>query len=209
MLRFSSASAVRWFPTLCLISGVLLLAVGCGQNATSGQAQQTSVDGKSASTQNCDMQASWAEGFNSLKSLKQAKDLDLAVQGKFTKILSTEGSMNPSGDSLFTNLVFTVSKVLLSSHNQLNGSVRDITIHQSGGLQGNTLHQVCGDPLFQVGEEAILFLHQFSPGHYMVIGGPSGRFVVRDGLVQSVGDFGVKLPAGLSVQQYYALWEKA
>ncbi|MFL6116488.1 MAG: hypothetical protein ACJ786_34795, partial [Catenulispora sp.] len=32
------------------------------------------------------------------------------------------------------------------------------------------------DPVFTVGEAATLFLHEYEPGKYYVIGGPNGRF---------------------------------
>lgn len=48
-----------------------------------------------------------------------------------------------------------------------------------------------------------------SAGQYFVAGGPSGRFEVHNGLVQPVKDEGVRLPAGLTEQQFYALLQAA
>ncbi|MEO6888691.1 MAG: hypothetical protein ABI456_05905 [Ktedonobacteraceae bacterium] len=142
--------------------------------------------------------------YASLKELKRAEGLDLAVQGTFTTILNTQGSGPPS-----TDFSFVISKVLLDPHHLLKYPSASITIHQIGGWQGNTLHQACGDPLFQVGEKAILFLHQGSPGQYFVIGDPSGRFEDHRGIVQPVNDGGVQLPSNLTEQQFYALLQKA
>lgn len=150
--------------------------------------------------------------YETLGELKRATALDLAVQGVFTTILSTQGQENPSSGSngpISTNFSFTISKVLLDPHHLLTSSPTHITIHQTGGWQGNTLHQVCGDPLFRISEGTILFLHQFSPGQYLVIGGPSGRFEVHHGFVQPVNDEGVKLPPNLTEQQFDALLQKA
>jgi hypothetical protein len=157
------------------------------------------------------MEASWAMGYKSLKELKRAAAMDLAVQGTFTAIQSTEGQASSGGSNglLATDFSFMISKVLLDPHHALKTSPASIIIHQTGGRSGGTLHQVCDDPLFRVGEEAILFLHQFSPGHYFVIGGPSGRFEVDNGRVQPVNNEGVKLSPGLTVQQFYALLQKA
>lgn len=156
------------------------------------------------------MQASWAMGYRSLKELKQATALDLAVRGTFTAIQGTQGQAPSSGSSdlLSTDFSFTINKVLLDPHHLFNSS-SSVTIHQTGGRVGSTLHQVCDDPLFRIGEEAILFLHQFSPGQYFVMGGPSGRFEVRQDLVEPVNDEGVKLPAGLNEQQFYIMLQEA
>jgi len=173
----------------------------CGQNAAAGQ---TAAQVGGTPSQGCDIEVSWAMHYGSLKGLKRAAGLDLAVQGTFTTILNTQGSGLISSD-----FSFVTSKVLLDPQHLLKRSSASITIHQSGGWQGNTLHQVCGDPLFQVGEKAILFLHQGSPGQYFVIGGPSGRFEDHRGIVQPVNDGGVQLPSNLTEQQFYALLQKA
>jgi hypothetical protein len=147
---------------------------------------------------------SWTKGYSSLKGLKQ--DADLGVQGHFTAVVDTP---NDSSGLVSTDFTFTITRVLWDPHHQIPGSTSNITIHQTGGCIGDTLYRVDDDPLFQIGEEAILFLHQFSPDQYYVIGGPSGRFEVRNGLVQPVNDEGVKLPSGLTEQQFYALLRSA
>jgi len=150
--------------------------------------------------------------YESLGELKHATALDLAVQGTLTTQLRTQGQMNPTGGSngpLSTDFSFTISKVLLDPHHLLTRFPAPITIHQTGGWFGSTLHQVCGDPLFRVGEGAVLFLHQFGPGQYFVIGGPSGRFEVRHGFVQPVNDEGVHLPPNLTEQQFETLLQQA
>ena len=209
MSRCSLAPYWQYARLVCLISGALLLLASCGQSDTAGQ---TSAQAGGTSPQGCDMEVSWAVGYGSLQELKRAEGLDLAVQGTFTSILSTHGQVNPPNGQdgpLSTTFSFVISRVLLDPHHLLKSSAGTLTIHQTGGRLGNTLHQVCGDPLFQVGEEAILFLHQFSPGQYFVIGGPSGRVEVHNGLVQPVNDEGVKLPSGLTEQQFYALLQQA
>jgi hypothetical protein len=41
------------------------------------------------------------------------------------------------------------------------------------------------------------------------MGGPSGRFEVRKGLVQPVNNEGVKLPSSLTEQQFYIMLQTA
>lgn len=209
MSRFSSASLWRYSWLVCLLSGMLLAS--CGQNATARQnvvqAGQTSAQVGRTSAQGCDIEVSWARFYSSLTELKRATELDLAVQGTFTAVQATQGDAPSAGPStpLMTDFSFTISKVLLDPHHVLGGSSSSITIRQAGGQIGATVHQVCGDPLFRVDETAILFLHHSDAGQYFVMGGPSGRFVVHDGLVQPVNDEGVRLPAGLTEQQFYTM----
>ncbi|MBA2288474.1 MAG: hypothetical protein H0W02_23605 [Ktedonobacteraceae bacterium] len=201
MLRFSRAPVWRYCLLICFLSTAFLLLAGCGQNAT---ARQTSTRVGRAPSQSCDIEVDWAMHYGSLKGLKRAEGLDLAVQGTFTTMLNTQGSGPPSSD-----FSFVIGKVLLDPHHLLKRPFTSITIHQIGGWQGNTLHQACGDPLFQVGEKAILFLYHGSPDQYFVIGGPSGRFEDHNGIVQPVNAQGVQLPSNLTEQQFYALLQKA
>ena len=197
MSRLSRVPIPRYPRLACLLPGILLLLGGCGQNADTGQAgaQLTCKPNHIVG-----IAASWAKGYSSLNGLKQ--DADLGVQGHFTAVV--EAATDSSGLA-YTDFTFTITQVLWDPHHQIPGSTSSITIRQTGGCIGDTLYKVDDDPLFQIGEEAILFLHQFSPGQYYVIGGPSGRFEVRNGLVQPVNDEGVKLPSDLTEQQFYAL----
>lgn len=209
MVSFASFFFWRYFRLVCCLAGALVVLAGCGQNAAGGAVSAGLGNG---SAPKCDMQVSWAMGYSSLHELKTATDLDLAVEGTFTKILSTQGQFAPANGQdalLSTDFSFAVSKVLLDPHHTPGKVSTNLTIRQSGGRLGGTLHQVCDDPLFQTGEGTILFLHQFQPGHYSVMGGPSGRFEMRAGLVQPVNDEGVKLAKNLTSAQFYALLQQA
>lgn len=202
MLSFCKVLFWKRALLLCLTMGSLLLFSGCGQNANGGQ---TSAQTNGVSTQRCGLEVSWAIFHSSLKELKRATSLDLAVQGKFTAIIATAHQTDP----ISTDFSFAISKVLLNPHSMLQNAGTSITIHQTGGWRGDTLCQVSDDPLFRVGEEAILFLHQSSSGRYFVDGGPSGRFEVRDGLVQPVNDEGIKLPPATTEQVFYTMLQEA
>jgi hypothetical protein len=84
-----------------------------------------------------------------------------------------------------------------------------ISLHCVEGVLGLFQTNAIETTVELVGEEAILFLHQFSPGQYFVMGGPSGRFEVRKGLVQPVNNEGVKLPSSLTEQQFYIMLQTA
>ena len=201
MPRFSLVPFRRYPRLVCLLPGVLLLLASCGQNADAGQASAQSA---CKPDHIVGVEASWTKGYSSLKGLKQ--DADLGVQGHFTAVVDTP---TDSSGLVYTDFTFTITQVLWDPHHQIPASASSITIRQTGGCIGDTLYRVDDDPLFQIGEEAILFLHQFSPDQYYVIGGPSGRFEVRNGLVQPVNDEGVKLPSDLTEQQFYALLRRA
>ena len=84
-----------------------------------------------------------------------------------------------------------------------------LTLRQTGGVDNGTRYVVEDDPLFQRGEQAVLFLHEFSSGHYYVVGGPSGRFLVQGGNVKPVNDEGVHLPATLTESGFYTQVQNA
>lgn len=200
----SSRQPLPWRHSLhfCLLLSSFLLLAGCGQNAGGGQ---TVAQTKGLPAQHCGLEVSWAMFYTSLKDLKRTPSLDLAVQGKFTDIIATSQQTDP----ISTDFSFAISKVLLNPHRMPQNAGSSLTIHQNGGWRGGTLCQVSDDPLFRIGEEAILFLHQFGPGSYFVDGGPSGRFEVRNDLVQPVNDEGVKIPHTTTEQAFYAMLQNA
>ena len=136
------------------------------------------------------LDASWAKLYHSFPDLKH--DADLAVQGTVTQVLQTVSPTDGTPPS--TDFLFTVSRVLQDPAHRLQGNT--LTLHQTGGRVGNTLYQVDDDPLFQVGEQSILFLHEYQPGFYFVIGGPSGRFVIQSGAVKPINNEGVPYAGG-------------
>jgi hypothetical protein len=71
-----------------------------------------------------------------------------------------------------TDFAFAIQQMIYDPHQM--GIGKNLIIHQTGGIVNSQQAEVGDDPLFRVGERAILFLHQFSPGHFYVEGGPSG-----------------------------------
>lgn len=132
------------------------------------------------------LDASWAKGYTSIAALKQ--DADLAVDGTIGRVIAvTKDSKN----LVFTDYALEVRSV---AFNRKRISVApEIVVHQTGGTVGNTRYEVTDDPLFNAGEHVVLFLQQYSPGHYFVIGGPTGRFEVQNGLVKAFSPDGVNL----------------
>ncbi|HEU4784718.1 MAG TPA: hypothetical protein VFS83_15360 [Ktedonobacterales bacterium] len=182
----------------CLLSVPLILG-GCatatppagsgqqGQTTTAVSAPPTSYHPSKTVTYG----ASWATLYHDLKSLKQSADLGVAGTISRVSTVSTD-----EGGIVYTDFVFTVKTTLLDPKHRLNN--QSLLIHQTGGMVGSTLYQMEDDPLFEIGEQAILFLHEYSPGHYFVIGGPSGRFRVQNGLVSPINTEGVTLGTPLT-----------
>jgi hypothetical protein len=138
-------------------------------------------------------EASWAEHYNNLKDLGQHSDL--VVSGTFSRI-SNSGLEDPSSPvSLYTNFEFTVSQILQDKNHKLSGPGATITIHQLGGTLTADAHEPSGqgvlrkgsvvqtkdDPLYTVGEKALLYLRQGTPGIYFAVGGPNGRYKLVNG----------------------------
>lgn len=131
---------------------------------------------------------SWTRLYHDIASLKA--DSDLVVSGRVVR--STPVTGNPPA----TDFTFSVDAVLHARDGQRALAGTTIVIHQTGGIQNGQTYEVRDDPLFKVGEKDVLFLHQYVSGRYVVLGGPSGRFLVgADGMVRPVNDEGVTLTA--------------
>jgi hypothetical protein len=147
------------------------------------------------------LDASWPVLYHDFSSLKRAADL--AVAGNIAGIAAQTVDQGIP----YTDFTFSVSQVLYNPHHLTVGS--RLVIHQTGGVLNNQRFEVQDDPLFQVGEQAVLFLHQFSPGHYFVVGGPSGRFRVSNGLVAPINGEGIRLSQPLPMTRFSAQVQQA
>jgi hypothetical protein len=91
---------------------------------------------------------------------------------------------------------FTVTTVISDPGNRLTGSAPTLTLLQTGGKTNGVTYQVGDDPLFKVGDEAVLFLKEGTPGIYHVVGGPNGRYSVSDGTVTPFNSETATAPEG-------------
>lgn len=168
--------------------GVLALGL-CALVAVGGCSSSPKQE-KSAS-----LDASWAIEYQSVASLKS--NADVAVLGTFTKVLQQTIDKN---NIPYTDFQFSVKRQLFKSQSKksvANGVT--LSIHQTGGTVDGVLMQVDDDPLFKVGDSAVLFLHEYAPEKYYVIGGPTGRFkVAANDQVSPINDEGVKFSGNLA-----------
>ncbi len=123
------------------------------------------------------LQASYAQSYNSVPDLY--KNADIVVIGHFSEIES-EGLINNSTIP-YSNFSFKIDQII-------KGTIKEsiIEIHQTGGNYQDKTFQLKEDPLYKVGDKALLFLSQGSPDLYHVVGGPQGRFPIVEGKVSSI-----------------------
>ena len=130
--------------------------------------------------------ASWTRLYHDIPSLRA--DADIAVSGKVLR--SSAVVETPPA----TDFTFLVDAVLHARAGLPIAAPTTIVVHQSGGIQNGQMYEVSDDPPFQIGEIDVLFLHQYAPGRFFVLGGPSGRFLIgSDGMVRPVNIEGVAL----------------
>ena len=140
------------------------------------------------------MDMSWARSYSSLKELRQ--NSDVVAAGHFSRVVGT--TVDDKGIP-FTDFEFTVDTLIRSDDAALS-SGGTVVVHQTGAEQSGTVYESGDDPLFTVGENAVVFLHRYAQGHYYLIGGPSGRFGLdsKTGMVKRSADTGVSYSGRLS-----------
>jgi hypothetical protein len=149
------------------------------------------------------MDASWAVAYRTVPTLRAASDV--AVAGSIGGVVKvTAGTpRNPP----FTDYALVISAVLWDpGHHLAVGQA--ITVHQTGAIVGSARFEIGDDPLFRPGEQVVLFLHQFAEGQYYVVGGPTGRFRMSGGLVHPVAHDGIKMLAGTTKDEFFAMVRK-
>jgi predicted alpha/beta-hydrolase family hydrolase len=142
------------------------------------------------------MEASWAVGYTDLKSLKAASDV--AIEGTIAAVAGETVAENIP----FTDFTLSIHKVVYDPHGRIHGTT--VLVHQTGGIVNNTLNENSDDQLFRVGEQVVLFLHEYDPGKYFVEGGPTGRFEVRSGIVSAASTDGMAVPPSTSIDAFLA-----
>jgi len=93
------------------------------------------------------------------------------VLGKTTQ---TTSYWNERGTKIFTDVTIQVEEAV-------TGSVANETVITiPGGRVGNTVYEVSDMPVFEEGEEVLVFLWQHPSGQHLVTGGTQGKMPVVD-----------------------------
>lgn len=137
---------------------------------------------------------SWAQYYTSFKDLKLHSDF--AVSGTITQIGT---AVKPADGSFpYSDVTLSVKSVLWNAHPQKTVPPT-LLFHENGGkAQDGTTYVIEDDPLYQVGQQVILFFTEYSPGQYRVTGGPTGRFVTESKQVKPIVPNGVQLSSGMN-----------
>ena len=153
--------------------------------------------GCGSGNQTVKVDVSWAQHYTSLKDLKH--NSDLAISGDITNI---GASVKPvDGSLVYSDVTVTVTKVLWNTHSEKTVPPT-ILFHENGGTYQGTTYVVNDDPLYQVGQHVVLFFTEYSPGNYRVAGGPTGRFLVANGVVKPISPDGVQLAQNTNENQF-------
>jgi len=145
------------------------------------------------------MSASWAEYYRSMSELKRNSGIGVVGTG------ATVGeTVQPDIGPLFQLVTISVDQLIWNRDGKADVP-KSITFEQTGGVAAGSKFELEGDPLFSVGEQAIIFFTEFSPGKYRVTGGPTGRFGFQNGRISPVTDDGIKVAEGTTVEQLLQL----
>jgi hypothetical protein len=189
--RIAGRLATRKLTVAALVVAGIALIVGF---LAMGHANSTSSGAKAKTVR---MEASWAKGYSSLSALKA--DADLSIDGTVSNVI---GVTKDSKNLVFTDYAVSIKAVVYDPNHRAPMSA--IVVDQTGGIIGDSRFEVADDPLFQVGEHVILFLHEYSPGHFFVIGGPTGRFEVLGGYAHAMSPDGVKFTNPVTEAEFVA-----
>lgn len=193
MKRLALIEHLNVFGVVGTMLSIALLVGGCAAGSANQPISQV--------TPQMHMSTSWAEWYTNLTSLKHASDISAA--GSIVGIVQ----QTVQDGIPYTDFTFHVSQVLYDPHHLFTG--QSLLIHQTGGLVNNRPVSVESDPLFQIGEQAVLFLKQYSPGHYFVAGGPSGRFRIVNHQVTPITTAGVSLNWPVADSTFFTLVQQA
>jgi hypothetical protein len=194
--RFVRAS--RWMAPLLLVPALVIPSPRARARADSEPSQAEPAAPPVASPRIVEMGASWAEYYRSMSELKA--HADMAVVGTVSSIAP---AIRPQGAPVYQMVTVTVERTSWAGAHGTSAP-SSVTFEQTGGTYQGVTYQVDDDPPFHVGDRAVLFFTEYSPGKYRVTGGPTGRFGIVGGKVRpTVGD-GVQVAPGTSESAFTA-----
>jgi hypothetical protein len=151
-----------------------------------------------ATPQKVVMEASWAEYYDSVASLKAHGDL--AVVGTVSTIAPT---VQPERGPVFSMVRLTVERTLWTRSSS-TATPATVTFEETGGTYNGVTFEIEDDPLYNVGDRVVMFFTEYSPGKYRVTGGPTGRFTVAGNSVVPMVKDGVQLEPGATESAFLA-----
>ena len=102
-----------------------------------------------------------------------ASDADSILVGQVTDITYYQESEG----NIYT-------QVTLSAEQTIEGETRmEVVVRVPGGIVDGLEMMVTGNPSFQLGERAVVFLHEEDGGIFTVVGGFYGKFTIENDMV--------------------------
>ena len=197
--RLSTSNGLALLVIGASLVGVLTGLSGCGATSASGDGIRTlPVTQDQHYSQKVTMDASWSASYNDLKSLKAASSI--VIEGTIAAVASE--TLDTATNIPYTDFTVSAHQVVHDPQGRVHGAT--VIVHQTGGVVDDTLYQFEDDPLFQVGEHVVLFLYEYAPGKYYVVGGPTGHFEVHADIVSAASTDGVALPPSASLDAFLA-----
>ena len=141
---------------------------------------------------------SWADGAPDMQGLFTTADA--VVVGKIGKVIDETNEL--LGESRFGKnyMYYTDFEFIIEANLKAEVKNNSIIIHQIGKAGTQELED---DPLFQSGDSYVLFLREYKPGNYTVLGGPQGRFKIVNDKIYSLNYIysgnNIQLPAATQV----------
>jgi hypothetical protein len=196
-------SNVSWlvrYGSACMVG----MIVGCQQGPAEpagGSAGEIAQSPKTGAVQSISgsklrvvkMAASWGEYYKATSDLKT--NADFAIDGTVSEL---SDAVFPSDAPVFTMVTIDVNRELWR-RSSYQSVPKKFTLEQTGGIRQNVKFEVEDDPLFTVGEHVALFVREYAPGKFKIVGGPTGRFVVLEGIARAIAPDAIALPEGASV----------
>jgi hypothetical protein len=171
------------------ISALFLLILGTLSSSISFQEQTNSINFQEHTPTILYGSASYPRKYKNIRDLATSNEVDAIVHGTITAAQPyLKTTLDGHGQLLSTKYSFNVISLLKGEV-----STDIIYVHQTGGTLGNLTLILREDPPMNVGDELILFLHNFksreiNPNDYYVEGGPQGRFIVHGSKVYGLAD---------------------
>jgi hypothetical protein len=124
---------------------------------------------------------SWADGASDMQGLFTTADA--VVVGKIGKVVDETNKLlgEPAWGKDY--LYYSDFEFIIESNLKAEVKNNSIIIHQIGKAGTQELED---DPLFQSGDSYVLFLREYKPGNYTVLGGPQGRFKIVNDKIYSL-----------------------
>jgi hypothetical protein len=189
--------ASRWMLPLLLLP-VLAAPSACAQAGPDVEPSEKKPSAP-ATPRLVEMGASWAEYYNTMADLKAHGDI--AVLGTVSSI--SPAAVPAQGGPVYQMVTLAAERTLWT-RSQTTAKPASVTFEQTGGTFQGVTYQIEDDPLFHVGDRAVLFFTEYSPGKYRVTGGPTGRFAIVGGHVKPTVADGVQVPPGTGESAFIA-----